>query len=90
MAKPLNREKLREFLLRRRLNFMSLLALTAMSVVITVICLITGFIPGRVYILEIVSALLVLLCCLQAYRMRRSYKTLKDFKGKRKKKKQAE
>ena len=85
MAKLLNKEKLKEFLFRRRINFLTLLAITLLSVVITVICLVTGFISNRVYILVIVSILLVLLCCLQAYRMRKSFRTMKAFRGLRKK-----
>lgn len=88
MAKILNKEKLKEFLFRRRINFLTLVAITLLSVVITVVCLMTGFIPNRVNILVIVSVLLVLLCCLQAYRMRKSFRTIKAFRGLRKKKQQ--
>ena len=90
MAAKFNRKKLKEFFFRRRVNFFTLLVITLMSIVVTVICLITGFIPERVLILEIVTVLLFVLCCVQTYRMSRSFRTMKDFKGKRKKKKKAE
>lgn len=90
MANNLNKKKLREFFFRRKINFMTLLVITLMSIVVTLICRITGFIPGRIVILELVSLLLVILCAVQAYRMRRSFRTMKDFKGKRKKKKKEE
>lgn len=86
MKKKLNREKLKDFLLRRRLNFLSLICITALSILVTLLCLVFGFIPRRVYILVIVSAMLVLLCIVQALRMRSSFRTMKSFRGVRKKK----
>ena len=90
MAKVLNKEKLREFFFRRKINFLTLVTITLLSIVITVACLLTGFIPNRVNILVIVSVLLVLLCCIQAYRMRKSFRTIKAFRGMRKKKRPAD
>lgn len=85
MANRLNKKSLKEFFFRRKINFFTLLAITLLSIAVTLICRITGFIPGRLVILEIVSVLLVLLCGVQAFRMRRSFRTMKDFRGKRKK-----
>ncbi len=90
MANQLNKEKLRKFFFRRRINFLTLLVITLMSIAVTLICRATGFIPGRMVILEIVSLLLIVLCAVQVYRMRTSFRTMKDFKGKRKKKKKTE
>ena len=87
MANRLNKAKLKEFFFRRRINFATLLVLTLMSLIITTACLITGFIPERIIILELVTLLLFILCCVQTYRMSRSFRTMKSFKGKRKKKK---
>ena len=86
MSKSINKKKLREFFFRRRLNFLTLLVITLMSVIITIACRVTHFIPDRMVILELVTALLVVLCLVQSYRMRRSFRTMKSFKGKRKKK----
>lgn len=85
MGKKFNREKLKDFLLRRRLNFLSLVCVTALSVIVTLLCFIFHLIPNRVYILVVVSALLVLLCIIQALRMRSSFRTMKSFRGVRKK-----
>lgn len=85
MANRINKKKLKEFFSRRKINFFTLLVITLLSIVVTLFCRFTGYIPGRVVILEIVSLLLMLLCCIQAFRMRRSFRTIKDFKGKRKK-----
>lgn len=88
MANKLNKKKLREFFFRRRINFMTLVAITLLSIAVMLICRFTGFIPGRIVILEIVCLLLIILCAVQAFRMRRSFRTMKDFKGKRRKKKE--
>lgn len=86
MANKLNRERLKAFFFRRRINFMTLLVITFLSIAVTLFCRMTGFIPGRIVILEIVSLLLIVLCIVQAYRMRRSFRTMRNFKGRRKKK----
>lgn len=87
MANHLNKKKLREFFFRRRINFVTLVTITLLSVAAMLICRATGFIPGRIVILELVSLLLIVLCLVQAFRMRRSFRTMRDFKGRRKKKK---
>ena len=63
----------------------TLLVITLMSVVITGICLIAGFLPERITLLELVTAALIVLSIVQTYRMKSSFRTMKDFKGKRKK-----
>ena len=56
----INREKLREFVQRRRINAFGLLALTVLSVVITLLGVLTGF--PRTNILAFVTIMLLLLC----------------------------
>ncbi|MBR5287513.1 MAG: hypothetical protein IKU34_02845 [Clostridia bacterium] len=86
MGKRINRKTLGEFFVRRKLNLLSLLSITLLSIVVTVVCLITGFIRERVGILVFVSVMLMILCIIQTFRMKSSFRTMKDFKGKRKKK----
>ena len=87
MATQVNKNKMKKFFFRRRINLATLLVITLLSVAVTVICRITGFIPGRMIILELVSLLLIVLCVVQTYRMRSSFRTIKDFKGKPRKRK---
>lgn len=86
MGMKINRKSLKKFFFRRRLNLMTLLIITLLSIIVTAACLITGFIPERVGILEIVTVLLIGLCIVQTYRMRSCFRTMKSFRGKRKKK----
>lgn len=90
MAKRLNKEKLKAFISKRWINYMSLVTITLLCIVITVICLIAGFARSRVDLMIVVSVLLVLLCFVQAIRMKKSYRTIPSFKGSRKKKKREE
>ena len=85
MANRINRSKWKEFFFRRKINMTTLLVITLMSVVITGICLIAGFLPERITLLELVTAALIVLSIVQTYRMKSSFRTMKDFKGKRKK-----
>ena len=57
MKKPLNKEKLRAFIQRRRINAAGLLVITLFSAVITVICAFKRF--PRTDLLAIVTLLLV-------------------------------
>ena len=84
MANPSGRERLRAFLLRRKLNALGLLAITAGSLVITLIAGLCGFV--RTDILALVALLLVVLCFVQGYRMRASFRTMRAFRGFRRKK----
>lgn len=85
MANKINRERLKAFLLRRKLNAVSLLSITVISILISILCAVSGF--AHTDIILIVTALLVLLCFIQAYKMRRSYRTLRAFKGSPRRKK---
>lgn len=86
--KKLNREKLRAFMLRRKLNTIGLLVITAISALITIICAIKGF--GRTELLALVTVLLILLCILQEFKLRSSFRTIRAFKGFRRKQKNKE
>lgn len=83
--KGFKKERLRLFIQRRKINALSLLVITFASAIITIICAIQGF--DRTDILAMVTAALVVLCIIQEYKMRRSYRTLHAFKGSPKKKK---
>lgn len=85
MPNKINRKKWKEFFFRRKINMTTLLVITLMSILITGICLMTGFLPERVVLLELVTAALIVLSIVQTYRMKSSFRTMKDFKGKRKK-----
>ena len=85
MAGKLNGEKLKSFLCRRKSNTLGLFMITAFAVVITLLCALTGF--KRTDFLAIVCVLMLLLCIVQLYRVRKSFRTIRAFKGMRKKKK---
>ena len=84
MPRKINRNSLKAFLARRRTNALGLTIITAASAVITLICAMTGF--KRTDVLAIVTVLLITLCLLQAFKYRKSFRTMKSFKGFRKKK----
>ena len=88
MKKPLNREKLRAFIQRRRINAAGLLVITLFSAVITVICAFKHF--PRTDLLAVVTLLLVVLCFIQELKLRRSFRTLRSFKGFHRRKKPVE
>lgn len=82
MARKLNREKLKAFIERRKINSFGLLAITLISAVITLVCALSGF--ARTDILTLVTIALVVLCVIQMYKMRSSFRTIRSFKGARK------
>lgn len=82
MARKLNREKLKAFIERRKINSFGLLAITLISAVITLVCALSGF--ARTDILTLVTIALVVLCVVQMYKMRSSFRTIRSFKGARK------
>ena len=84
MPRKINRTSLKAFLARRRTNALGLTIITAASAVITLICAMTGF--KRTDVLAVVTVLLITLCLLQAFKYRKSFRTMKSFKGFRKKK----
>ena len=84
MSKPINREKLKKFILRRQINTLSLFATMGICAVITLIAALSGF--SRTDVLAAVTILMLLLCFIQVFRQRKSFRTLRSFKGSRKKK----
>lgn len=85
MAKKFNGEKLKAFLLRRRINTMGLFMTTGVCALLTLLCAVTGF--ARTGMLIFVTAMLVVLCLFQMWRLRSSFRTMRSFKGFRKRKK---
>lgn len=85
MANRINRKRLKAFLLRRKLNSFGLLIITLFSLIISILCLLSGF--AHTDIILMVTVLLVLLCFVQAYKMRSSFRTIRSFKGSPRRKK---
>jgi len=85
MPRKFNRTSLKAFIARRKTNTLGLTIITAASALITLICAMTGF--KRTNVLAVVTILLIALCLLQAFKYRKSFRTIKSFKGSRKKKK---
>ncbi len=85
MSQHERREKLRAFLLRRKINAMGLLVLTLMCAVITLLCAFTDF--AHTELLLLVTALLILLCFLQAFKLRKSFRTIHTSSGLKRKRK---
>ena len=85
MKKRFNREKLKAFIVRRKANYLGLLTITAVSLIATLALALRH--SRRTGILVVVSILLLILCALQTYKMRSSYRTIPSFHGFRKKKK---
>ena len=83
MPRETKREKLQAFLLRRKINALGLLVLTIASAVITVLCAVKRF--ARTDLLILISALLVVLCFVQAFKLRKSFRTIRSSKGLRRK-----
>lgn len=82
MGEIRKRDKLKAFLQRRKINALGLLVITVMSAVITLICALKGF--ARTDLLILVTVLLVLLCGVQAIKLRKTFRTIPSFKGQRK------
>ena len=79
--KPSKRQRFKNFILRRKLNVLGLLVITVMSALITLVCAIRGFVYTD--ILFIVSLLLVALCFVQSIKLKKSFRTIRHFKGSR-------
>ena len=83
MPRETKREKLKAFLMRRKINALGLLVLTIASAVITVLCAVKRF--ARTDLLILITALLVVLCFVQAFKLRKSFRTIRSSKGLRRK-----
>ncbi len=86
MGMRFNREKLKAYLFRRKSNAYGLLVITAMSMLATLFCALTGVSKKKVELLVLVTAALIVLCFIQAWRMRKCFRTLHSFKGTRSRK----
>lgn len=84
MPRRFNKERLKAFIARRKINALGLSVITAASVLITLFCAMTGF--KRTEILVIVTIALIALCLLQAFKNKKAFRTMKSFRGWRKKK----
>ena len=82
--KGMNKKSLRAFIQRRKINALTLLVLTFICAVVTIFCALIGH--EHTDVLCIVTILLVVLCFIQEIKLRRSYRTMKSFKGSAKKK----
>lgn len=85
MARKINRERLKTFILRRKANALGLSALTLFSAAATALGALMGF--KRTDVLAVVTVLLMLLCLVQMIRMKKSFRTIRAFKCVRRKKK---
>lgn len=83
MAKGINRKKLAAFIQRRKINALGLTVITAASAIITLLCALTGF--RHTDVLALVTIAMVVLCLVQYFRNRRGFRTMRAFKGSRKK-----
>ena len=83
--KGFNKEILRTFIQRRKINALALLSITLLCALITIVCAVTGF--PRTDILGLVTILLVVLCFVQEIKLRKGYRTIRSFKGSGKKRK---
>lgn len=82
--KLFKKDRLRAFIQRRKVNALSLLIITFVCSVITVLCALRGH--AHTDVLTIVTILLIVLCLIQEFKLRKSYRTMKSFKGPAKKK----
>ena len=80
--KPSKRKRFKAFILQRKLNTLGLLVITLMSAIITLICALKGF--ARTDVLVIVTLLLIVLCFIQAFKLKKSFRTIpQHFKASR-------
>ena len=85
IKKTLRTDKLREFVQRRRINTIGVFLLTLLSLVLTILGALVSF--PRTYILAFVTVMLTLLCAMQVLKLRKGFRTIRDFRGFRRRKK---
>ena len=85
IKKALRTDKLRAFIERRRINTIGLLVLTLFSLVLTILGALVSF--PRTYILAFVTVMLVLLSAVQIFKLRSGFRTIRDFRGYRRRRK---
>ena len=84
IKQALRTDKLRAFIERRRINTIGLLVLTLFSLVLTILGALVSF--PRTYILAFVTVMLTLLCAMQVLKLRKGFRTIRDFRGFRRRK----
>lgn len=84
MPRKLNRERLKAFIARRKINALGLTVITAASALITLYCALTGF--KRTDVLVLVTIAMIVLCLIQAFKNKKPFRTMKSFRGWRKRK----
>lgn len=89
MAARFNKEKLKNFILRRKLNSFGLMSLTVMSILATLICALKGISSRKLDLLVWVTIALIALCFIQAFKMKRRFRTIHAKSLRRKKKQDA-
>ena len=77
MAGRFNKEKLKSFMLRRKLNTFGLLTLTLLSALATFIGSLRGISARKLDLLVMVTIAMILLCFIQAFKMRKRFRTLR-------------
>ena len=85
IKKTLRTDKLREFIQRRRINTIGVFMLTLLSLVLTIVGALVSF--PRTYILAFVTVMLTLLCAMQVLKLRKGFRTIRDFRGSRRRRK---
>ena len=85
IKKTLRTDKLREFIQRRRINTIGVFLLTLLSLVLTILGALFSF--PRTYILAFVTVMLTLLSAVQIFKLRSGFRTIRDFRGFRRRKK---
>ena len=83
MSRKFNKERLKAFIARRKINALGLTVITAASALITLYCALTGF--KRTDILVFVTIAMIVLCLIQAFKNKKPFRTMKSFKGWKKK-----
>ena len=85
IKKSLRADKLREFIQRRRINTIGVFILTLLSLVLTIFGALVSF--PRTYVLAFVTVMLTLLSALQIFKLRSGFRTIRDFRGSRRRRK---
>ncbi|MGN0775091.1 MAG: hypothetical protein ACI4MM_00290 [Candidatus Ventricola sp.] len=86
LKKKINKDVLKAFIQRKKINALGLIVITAISAVCTLLGAVTGF--HRTDILAIITMIMVLLCLLQMIKNRRGFRTLRSSKTLRRKKRE--
>ena len=86
LKKKINKDVLKAFIQRKKINALGLIIITAISAVCTLLGAATNF--HRTDILAIITAVMVLLCILQLIKNGRGFRTLRSSKPLHRKKRE--